>query len=477
MTSPTNPAADAAAPNTVLQVNDLSIDFRLRTQILHAVRNVSFTLERGKTLSLVGESGSGKSVTACSLLRLVDHNGTITGGSILLSRPGEAPLDLVSLPSGGPPGAPRSRAARSGLIFQEPMSSLSPVHTIGSQLIEVLRLHKGMTPAEARQRGIELLDSVEIPRAGEMIDRYTFEFSGGMRQRALIAMALAADPQILIADEPTTALDVTTQAEILDLIKRIQTEARHGHAADHARSRRGGGGRRRRGGDALRPHRRTGGRGHHLPRQPPPLYAPVARCDAQARERPASQRRVVAEPAPPLLCGAQPLQGLWRALEAVRQVRDRLRAVDDVSFELRRGENLGIVGEERFGQDHARPHAAPGRGADRRRDRISRSRRAGASMFAAPRPQAAADVPSRRPPRVPGSICFAEPAPDRAQRSSAIRWWWTASKSASEREARVAELLELVGLDPASAERYPHAFRRPAPAHRHRAGAWPSIRA
>ncbi|QKJ94519.1 ABC transporter ATP-binding protein [Agrobacterium pusense] len=207
---------------TLLTVKDLSIDFQLRTHVLHAVRNVSFNLERGKTLALVGESGSGKSVTARALMRIIDKPGQMTGGQIVLDGP-KGPVDIAKFAASSREVL-AIRGGRIGLIFQEPMSSLSPVHTIGSQIIEAVRLHRRVSKRQARERCIELLRQVEIPQPEVMADRYTFEFSGGMRQRAMIAMALACDPEVLIADEPTTALDVTTQAEILDLIKRLQVE-------------------------------------------------------------------------------------------------------------------------------------------------------------------------------------------------------------------------------------------------------------
>ena len=207
---------------TLLAVKDLSIDFHLRTHVLHAVRNVSFNLERGKTLALVGESGSGKSVTARALMRIIDKPGQMTGGQIVLDGP-KGPVDIAKFAASSREVL-AIRGGRIGLIFQEPMSSLSPVHTIGSQIIEAVRLHRRVSKRQARERCIELLRQVEIPQPEVMADRYTFEFSGGMRQRAMIAMALACDPEVLIADEPTTALDVTTQAEILDLIKRLQVE-------------------------------------------------------------------------------------------------------------------------------------------------------------------------------------------------------------------------------------------------------------
>ena len=212
------PAAATVEP--VLAVRDLSIDFHLRTHILHAVRSVSFELLPGRTLALVGESGSGKSVTARALLRIIDNQARVTSGTITLDIDGTT-TDIDQL-------APNSREIRAirgrriGLIFQEPMSSLSPVRTIGAQIIEALRLHRKLDKRRRPAAAIELLRQVEIQNPEQMVDRYTFEFSGGMRQRAMIAMALAGNPDILIADEPTTALDVTTQAEILDLIKRLQ---------------------------------------------------------------------------------------------------------------------------------------------------------------------------------------------------------------------------------------------------------------
>ena len=208
------------AEQVVLSVRDLSIDYHLRTHILHAVRAVSFDLRKGKTLCLVGESGSGKSVTARAILRIIDKQARVTSGTIVLND-GDSQIPIHELDEDS--RSIRSiRGRRISLIFQEPMSSLSPVHTIGAQIVEALQLHRKLDKKAARAETIELLRQVEIADPETMIDRYTFEFSGGMRQRAMIAMALACDPDILIADEPTTALDVTTQAEILDLIKRLQ---------------------------------------------------------------------------------------------------------------------------------------------------------------------------------------------------------------------------------------------------------------
>ncbi len=218
---------DIQAAQPVLEVRDLVTHFPTRAGVVRAVDGVSFTVHRGRTLCIVGESGSGKSVTARSILQIVDDPGRIVSGSMLLHRPNGTSVDLARLP-------PRSRAIRDvrgreiAMIFQEPMSSLSPVHTVGDQIGEVLQLHLKLSKKTARARCIELLAQVEIPDPAKAVDRYTFEFSGGMRQRVMIAMSLACNPSLLIADEPTTALDVTTQAEILALIRKLQDQ--HGMA-------------------------------------------------------------------------------------------------------------------------------------------------------------------------------------------------------------------------------------------------------
>jgi peptide/nickel transport system ATP-binding protein len=206
----------------LLEVKNLYTHFFTDEGLVRAVNGVDFRIERGKTHCLVGESGCGKSVTAFSILQLVQSPGRIVKGEILLHRNAET-IDLAKL-------NPKGREIRSirgkeiSMIFQEPMSSLSPVHTIGDQIIEAIRLHLQLTETEAKDRTVELLRRVGIPKAEDRLDTYPFQLSGGMRQRATIAMMLSCNPSLLIADEPTTALDVTTQANILDLIKDLQNE-------------------------------------------------------------------------------------------------------------------------------------------------------------------------------------------------------------------------------------------------------------
>jgi peptide/nickel transport system ATP-binding protein len=213
-----------ALQEPVLEVRGLRTWFGMGALELKAVDDVSFTLRRGRTLCIVGESGSGKSITARSILQIVGRPGRIVDGEILYRGSPEQPvIDIAKLPARGR----RMRALRGrdiAMVFQEPMTSLSPIHRIGWQIGEGLLAHGLASRRGARARAIELLRQVEIPQPEEAVDRFPFEFSGGMRQRAMIAMALACNPKVLIADEPTTALDVTTQAEILRLIGRLQAE-------------------------------------------------------------------------------------------------------------------------------------------------------------------------------------------------------------------------------------------------------------
>jgi len=213
----------AQAP--ILSVRELKTYFFPDEGTVRAVDGASFDLYARKTLGIVGESGCGKSVTAKSILRIVERPGRIVGGSILLRRKSgnglPTDLDLTQLDPEGPEMR-QIRGGDIGLVFQEPMTSFSPVHTIGNQMIETIRLHHGVTEHQARERAVEMLHLVGIPNPERRIDEFAFQLSGGLRQRAMIAMALSCGPRILIADEPTTALDVTTQAQILDLLRHLQ---------------------------------------------------------------------------------------------------------------------------------------------------------------------------------------------------------------------------------------------------------------
>jgi peptide/nickel transport system ATP-binding protein len=215
---PLHAAPTAAAPAhqcVLLEVKCLETAYATREGAFKPVDGVSFSVRRGETLAIVGESGCGKSVTALSLMRLIpDPPGKIVGGSIMLNG-----IDLLALHENA---MRRIRGKEMAMIFQEPMSSLNPVLTIGDQIVEALLLHEGLTRSAARRRAIEMLGIVRIPEPEQRAREYPHQLSGGMRQRAMIAMALACNPKLLIADEPTTALDVTIQAQILQLILELQ---------------------------------------------------------------------------------------------------------------------------------------------------------------------------------------------------------------------------------------------------------------
>jgi oligopeptide/dipeptide ABC transporter ATP-binding protein len=209
-------------PPPLIDVQELRTQFVTDDGLITAVNGVSFTIPRGKTVGLVGESGCGKSITGLSLLQLVPPPGRVAGGSILYYRDATAaPLDLAAL-------SPRGDAMRAirgneiAMIFQEPMTSLNPIYSIGDQIGEAVMLHQQVNRREARERAVAMLDRVGIASPRQRVDEYPHQLSGGMRQRAMIAMALSCRPSLLIADEPTTALDVTIQAQILDLLRELQ---------------------------------------------------------------------------------------------------------------------------------------------------------------------------------------------------------------------------------------------------------------
>ncbi|WP_201833540.1 ABC transporter ATP-binding protein [Microvirga zambiensis] len=432
--------------DTILQVRDLRTVFPTRTGLFKAVDGVSFDLKRGQTLCVVGESGSGKSVTARSILQIVDRPGRIESGSILLTRADGSITDLAKLD-------PRGRDIRSvrgkeiAMIFQEPMSSLSPVHRIGTQIGETLRIHFGTSKHEQRERVLELLRQVEIPRPESAIDRYTFEFSGGMRQRVMIAMALACNPSVLIADEPTTALDVTTQAEILDLIRKLQKS--HGMAvlfithdmgvvAEIAD-------------DVLVMYRgkvmETGPveQIFHAPQDEYTrrLIGSVVKLEKKAEARTAR----AAIPA-----GTKPLLDV-RNLSMT--FPSGLKAVDDVSLTVRPGETLGIVGESGSGK------TTMGRCLLRIYDP-----QAGSIDYRRPDGQTidirTADKASLQKVRREVRMIFQDPVGSLSPRKNVGQIIAEPLKLAGMRgrelDDRVAELMLQVGLEPSWRERYPHAF-------------------
>lgn len=204
-----------------LEVKDLQVEFRTRNGIARAVNGVSFNLRAGETRAILGESGCGKSVTAQAIMGILDSPpGFVTGGEIRYRG-----VDLLTLPEAQ---RRRVRANRIAMIFQDALSALNPVFTVGFQLGELFRKHRGMSRSDSKARAVELLDLVKIPAAKQRVNEYPHQFSGGMRQRVMIAMALALDPEVLIADEPTTALDVTVQAQIMALLAELQRERNMG---------------------------------------------------------------------------------------------------------------------------------------------------------------------------------------------------------------------------------------------------------
>ncbi|HHS97301.1 MAG TPA: ABC transporter ATP-binding protein [Chloroflexi bacterium] len=202
---------------TLMEIKNLTVRFYTEDGVVHAVNGISYTMDEGDTLGVVGESGCGKSVHALSIMRLIPSPpGRIEDGEVWFDG-----RDLLKVSESE---MHKVRGAEIAMVFQDPMTSLNPVYTVGFQIMEALKLHQGMDDQQARERAAELLTMVGIPEARQRLDDYPHQFSGGMRQRAMIAMALSCNPKLLIADEPTTALDVTIQAQIVDLVKRLQEQ-------------------------------------------------------------------------------------------------------------------------------------------------------------------------------------------------------------------------------------------------------------
>ena len=461
---PREPEAKVQASDIVVEVKGLITEFATRRGPFRAVDDVSFNLRSGRTLCVVGESGSGKSVTARSILQIVDPPGRIVAGEILLHRhrtvkgAGEDhTIDLAQLD-------PRSSAIRAirgrdiAMIFQEPMSSLSPVHTIGNQVAESVRIHENVSKAEAKARAVELLRQVEIPNPSIAVDRYTFEFSGGMRQRAMIAMALACNPSVLIADEPTTALDVTTQAEILDLIRRLQQS--HGMAvmfithdmgvvaeiADEI---------------VVMRYGKLVERGdvHTIFERPEHDYTRMLLQAVKDLDRPSDRRlamRAEKTPGAPVLQVEKLRKEFHASSGFMGRKKTSMAAVADVDLVLHAGENLGVVGESGSGKTtlgrcilrvfdtsggSIRYRTGQGNEVDlaqldeaRMRAIWREIRMVFQDPFASLNPRMTVEQIIGAPLRVNGGMTGAE-----IQR-------------------RVAELLDVVGLPRSAMERYPHAF-------------------
>jgi microcin C transport system ATP-binding protein len=422
----------------LLAVQDLAVSFAVDGGDVAAVRGVSFALDRGETLALVGESGSGKSVTALSIMQLLPYpRARHPAGSIRFQD-----RELLGAPE---PDMERIRGDRVAMIFQEPMTSLNPLHTIEKQVNETLRVHRGLSRPAARARTLELLRLVGLPEAERRLDAYPHQLSGGQRQRVMIAMALANEPDLLIADEPTTALDVTIQAQILDLLRRLQ--AKFGMAL------------------LLITHdlavvRKMAERVAVMQAGEIVEAGPVEQIFTHARH-PYTRRLLAAEPAPrprapradaPIVIEADDVR-VWFPVRRglFRRVVDHVKAVDGVSLAVREGQTVGVVGESGSGKTTlglamVRLQACQGRVRTGGRDLLR---------------LAAREV---RPLRRELQVVFQDPFGALSPRMSIAQivgeglGVHSIGATAAERRDRVDAALAEVGLDPALRDRYPHEF-------------------
>ncbi|WP_231934961.1 dipeptide ABC transporter ATP-binding protein [Bordetella bronchialis] len=482
----------AMPENRVVQVRDLTVRFKSAERTVEAVRDLSFHVDRGETLAIVGESGSGKSVTSLALMRLVEHGGGhIAQGSMLLRRRAGQVIELAGASQREMRGV---RGADMAMIFQEPMTSLNPVFTAGDQIAESIRLHQGKDGAASRAEALRMLEQVRIPEARSIMDRYPHQLSGGMRQRVMIAMALACKPALLIADEPTTALDVTIQAQILQLIRQLQEEMHMGvvfithdmgvvaEVADRvlvmyrgdkveegASAQIFGQPRHRYTQALLSAVPRLGSmRGTDLPERfqlvrmdgtsTGAAHAGAAHAGAAGA---APVRADAAEPRP----AAQPPHASGEPILSVRdlvtrfdirggilsRVRGRVHAVEKVSFDLYPGETLALVGESGCGKSttgRSLLRLTESQGGSIRLEGRDIGKLKGAELQALRRdiqfvfqdPFASLD------PRVTVGFSIMEPLLVHGVASG------------KQAEQRVADLLERVGLPASMAQRYPHEF-------------------
>ncbi|SOT43304.1 dipeptide ABC transporter ATP-binding protein [Burkholderia cenocepacia] len=478
MTSSRNPSPLALPEQRVVAVDDLSVTFRREGATFDAVRNVSFHVDRGETLAIVGESGSGKSVTSLALMRLVEHGGgEITSGRIAFRRRGGALVDLAQASAATMRGI---RGADIAMIFQEPMTSLNPVFTVGDQISEAIALHQSKGTAEARAEALRLLDLVRIPEARRVFARYPHQLSGGMRQRVMIAMALSCRPALLIADEPTTALDVTIQAQILQLVRGLQDEMNMGvifithdmgvvaEVADRVLVMYRGEKVEEGGSDrifATPAHRYTRALLAAVPRlgsmegTDAPEKFPLLKVDGTSATAPAPTTASAANDAQPPVDHAAP--PILRVRDLVTRfpvksgvfgrVSQYVHAVERVSFELRAGETLALVGESGCGK------STTGRSLLRLVESQSGSIEFdGRDISALKGPDLQAlrrniqfifqDPFASLNPRLTVGFSIMEPLLVHGVASGA------------EAQARVDWLLDKVGLPPEAARRYPHEF-------------------
>ncbi|MFI4887606.1 MAG: dipeptide ABC transporter ATP-binding protein [Burkholderiales bacterium] len=471
---PSSGPLEATSP--VLAIDGLTVDFATTDRVVTAVRSLSFAIGRGETVAVVGESGSGKSVTALSIMRLVEHGGgRIVDGRLLFARPDGTSIDLAQLDAATLRDV---RGAEIAMIFQEPMTSLHPVFPVGEQIAESIRLHQRKDVAAARAEALRMLEQVRIPEARSVLDRYPHQLSGGMRQRVMIAMALSCRPALLIADEPTTALDVTIQAQILTLIRLLQDEMRMavmfithdmGVVAEVA--------------DRVvvmyRGEKVEEGAVEAIfstPRQPytRALLAAVPKLGALRGEDgprkfpvPTGTDAPAPNAAPTIShaahaaagrLGAEPLLSVRRLTTRFDvksgffgRVRRRVHAVEQVSFDLAAGETLALVGESGCGK------STTGRSLLRLVDIVSGSIEFEGRDIAKLRDRALAPV------RRDIQMIFQDPFASLDPRltvgfSVAEPLYIHGVANGREAEERVASLLEHVGLTREHARRYPHEF-------------------
>ena len=455
----------------VLTVDRLTVEFATADRVVNAVRNLSFHIGRGETIAVVGESGSGKSVTALSVMRLVEHGGgRIVGGRMTFARPGGSHVDLAAAKAHT---MREIRGAEIAMIFQEPMTSLNPVFPVGEQIAESIRLHQRKDTRAARAEALRMLEQVRIPEARSVLDRFPHQLSGGMRQRVMIAMALSCRPSLLIADEPTTALDVTIQAQILTLVRLLQDEmhmavmfithdmgvvaevadrvvvmyrgekVEEGTAETIFKS-------------PTQPYTRAllaavpklgALRNEDLPRKfPLPGAAPLP-----AESAPATTARDGRRVGAPLLRVRRLTTRFDVRSGFFGRVRRRVHAVEQVSFDLAAGETLALVGESGCGK------STTGRSLLRLVDI------AGGSIEFEGKDIAALPANALRPVRRDIQMIFQDPFASLDPRltigfSIAEPLYVHGVASGREAEERVAWLLEHVGLAGEHARRYPHEF-------------------